>query len=232
MYDAMSRGERPGVPGQPRRGRPPKLSRARILAAAIDLLDSEPPESLTMARVATALGVAPMSLYTHVTSREDLLDSAAALALDGLVLAVPTRGSWRTRVRAWAIAVARHVRRHPQALRLLRRGSRLSPPWLHARAVLVRALAAGGLEDRALSDAVRWTTQTVLGALLLEQLTPPALWVEGDPAVAFEAIADLDDGDRATLEPLLAYMGGRDRDTAFAYTIDRILAALDALVPG
>jgi AcrR family transcriptional regulator len=184
-----------------------------------------------MARVATALGVAPMSLYTHVASREDLLDGAAALALDGLVLAVPPRGSWRTRVRAWALGVARHVRRHPQALRLLRRGSRLSPPWLHARAVLVRALAFGGLEGRALSDAVRWTTQTVLGVLLLEQLTPPALWVDAHPTVTFAAIADLDDRDRATLEPLLPYMGGRDRDTTFAYTVDRILAALEALMP-
>lgn len=227
----MSRAFEAPAGGTRRRGRPARLSRERILRAALRVLEHEPPEALTMAKVARALGTAPMSLYTHVRSREDLLDGAAALALGGLDIAIPARGSWQARVHAWAHALRAHVRRHPQVLQLVRRGGRLSAPWLHVRAALVRALAPAGLEGRALADAERWTMQTILGALLLEQMTPAALSVEGDPFAAFAAVERLAPDDRAALEPLLPHMGGHDRDSFFEYGLGRVVAALGALVP-
>jgi AcrR family transcriptional regulator len=227
----MSRASRAPAPTPRRRGRPARLSRERILRAALGLLDREPPEALTMAKVAAALGTAPMSLYTHVRSREDLLDGAAALALGGLDIAIPARGSWQARVRAWAHALRAHVRGRPQVLQLIRHGTRLSAPWLHVRAALVRALAPAGLRGRVLADAERWIMQAILGALLLEQMTPRALSVEGDPFAAFAAVERLAPVDRAVLEPLLAHMAGHDRDSFFDYGLERVIAALVPLVP-
>lgn len=226
----MSRASRVPATAPRRRGRPARLSRERVLRAALRLLEREPAEALTMAKVASALGAAPMTLYTHVRSRDDLLDGAAALALDGLDIVVPARGSWQTRLRAWAHGLRVHVRRHPQVLQLVRRGGRLSTPWLRVRAGLVRALAPAGLEGRVLADVERWVMQTMLGALLLEQMTPPALSVEGDPFAAFAMVERLAPADRAALEPLLAHMGGHDRESFFDYGLARVVAAIEPLV--
>jgi len=81
------------------------LSRERIVAAAIAVLDAEGMAGLTMRRVARELDAGAMSLYRHVASREELLD----LVLDELAAAVPVStltGAWREDV----AALARDVR--------------------------------------------------------------------------------------------------------------------------
>src|SRR5687767_15794759 len=49
------------------------LSLERIVAAAIEIADTEGLAGLSMARVAEKLGCATMSLYRHVPSKDDLL---------------------------------------------------------------------------------------------------------------------------------------------------------------
>ncbi|HLZ38207.1 MAG TPA: TetR/AcrR family transcriptional regulator [Mycobacteriales bacterium] len=95
------------------RGPRPSLTVDAVVAAAISLADDEGLEAVTMRRVAHSLGVAPMSLYTYVPGKPELLD----LMLDTVYAEMPRtdlsgRG-WRERV----AAVARDNRalydRHP-----------------------------------------------------------------------------------------------------------------------
>lgn len=51
----------------------PDLSRDRIVRAAMEIADIEGMAALSMRRVATDLGVATMSLYRHVHSKDDLI---------------------------------------------------------------------------------------------------------------------------------------------------------------
>ena len=51
------------------------------MAAALAVLEREPGVPLTLAAVASELGVATMSLYTHVRNREELLTAVRAAAL-------------------------------------------------------------------------------------------------------------------------------------------------------
>ena len=80
----------------PRRG----TSVDEIVAAAIGIADRDGLEGLTMRRVAAALGVGPMTLYSYVPGRAELLD----LMLDAAYLAMerPDRpdDGWRARLRA------------------------------------------------------------------------------------------------------------------------------------
>jgi len=55
------------------------LSRARVLQAAIRLADQGGIESLTMRKLARALGVEAMSLYNHVANKDDLVDGIRKL---------------------------------------------------------------------------------------------------------------------------------------------------------
>jgi len=117
------------------------LSRERIVAAAIDVLDAEGLAGLTMRRVARELEAGAMSLYRHVASREELLD----LVLDELAAHVSIsagRGPWRDD----AATLAREVR----AALLRRRDLTL---LLTAR--LGRGAAALGQLDRALGIFLR-----------------------------------------------------------------------------
>ena len=68
-----------------RRGRPPRLSRPAIVAAAQAVVERDGVEALTMRRVAEELGASPMALYRHVRGKDELLvllldELAAALA--------------------------------------------------------------------------------------------------------------------------------------------------------
>src|SRR6185312_8902235 len=51
----------------------PDLTRERIVAAAIRVADAEGLTQLSMRRIATELGTAPMSLYRHVNGKDELL---------------------------------------------------------------------------------------------------------------------------------------------------------------
>jgi AcrR family transcriptional regulator len=69
-----------------------------VVAAAIGLADVGGLESLSMRTVAHALGVAPMTLYTYVPGKAELLD----LMLDSIYVAMPRRPfgdqHWRDRL--------------------------------------------------------------------------------------------------------------------------------------
>ncbi|WP_067536442.1 TetR/AcrR family transcriptional regulator [Nocardia crassostreae] len=54
-------------------GRPPRLSLEAIIAAADRILAAEGPEKLSMRRLASELGSAPMALYYHVRDKDELL---------------------------------------------------------------------------------------------------------------------------------------------------------------
>jgi AcrR family transcriptional regulator len=86
----------------PRRGPARRLDVDAVVAAATELADQRGLEAVTMRAVAQAAGVAPMTLYTYVPGKAELLD----LMLDAAYAAMPrtdTAGRpWRERATAIA----------------------------------------------------------------------------------------------------------------------------------
>ena len=62
-----------GVRERPHKGPKPGLSLGRIVEAAVRVADTEGLDAVSMGRVAAELGTAPMSLYRHVSAKEELL---------------------------------------------------------------------------------------------------------------------------------------------------------------
>lgn len=92
----------------------PVLTRDRIVAAAVALVDEAGPDALTMRAVAQRLGAGAMSLYRHVAGREELLDLVAgSMAAD--MPAPELTGEWRTDLAAIARTVRAALVRRPQA---------------------------------------------------------------------------------------------------------------------
>lgn len=96
--------------------RPRKLSRDKILDAAIELIDTDGLEALTMRRLGERLGVEAMSLYRHVGNKAALLDGVHD-ALLGRMKVEPTGEAWdedlRRIARAFRALLAEHARALP-----------------------------------------------------------------------------------------------------------------------
>jgi AcrR family transcriptional regulator len=104
-----------GTRPAPSRGPAPSFSAEALARAAIALADAKGLEGLTMARLARAVGLRPMSLYRYVHTKAELV----ALMLDqafGARLAPGPGGGWRRRLEAWAVALRGLFEAHPWAL--------------------------------------------------------------------------------------------------------------------
>jgi AcrR family transcriptional regulator len=94
-----------------------KLSRQRILRAAVRLADEGGIESLTMRKLARKLGVEAMSLYNHVANKDDLVDGMVDLVVGEIEL--PEAGEWDAAIREAAISAHEIFMRHPWACSLV-----------------------------------------------------------------------------------------------------------------
>ncbi|TCP56413.1 HxlR family transcriptional regulator /TetR family transcriptional regulator [Tamaricihabitans halophyticus] len=89
------------------------LHRDRIVRAAMDLADAEGPEALSMRKVATSLGAGTMSIYRHVSGKDDLIASAVDTAFGELRYPEPAPADWRTRLASAARQEWAMYLRHP-----------------------------------------------------------------------------------------------------------------------
>jgi AcrR family transcriptional regulator len=120
-----------------------RLTRDRVLQSAVAHADADGLDALTMRTLAEMLGVAPMALYRHVASKDDLIDAMVDLVF--MEIGVPAGGGdWRTSMRRRAIAVREALARHPWAVGLMESRRTPGPANLrHHDAVLGRLRAAG-----------------------------------------------------------------------------------------
>jgi AcrR family transcriptional regulator len=132
----------------PRRGPRPGLSVEKIVRSAIAIADRDGLDAVTMRRLAQALGVAPMALYTYVPGKAELLD----LMLDGVYAEMP-RAAWRRRDdwRERLAVVARDNRAlfdaHPWAAAVSTTRPPLGPGLMAKYEHELNALAGAGLDD-------------------------------------------------------------------------------------
>jgi hypothetical protein len=107
-----------GVRERPHKGPKPALSLPRIVDAAVRVADAEGLDAVSMGRVAAELGAAPMSLYRHVSAKEELLRLMVDAAWgDSPGLPAPGEG-WRAGLSRWAWALRAGAKRHPWVVRI------------------------------------------------------------------------------------------------------------------
>jgi AcrR family transcriptional regulator len=98
------------------RAKSPKLSREMIVNAALNFLDREGWDALTINALASQLGTKGPSLYNHVDSLEDLRRTVRMRVIDDILQMLSTVGAGRTRddaVIAMASAYRSYAHHHP-----------------------------------------------------------------------------------------------------------------------
>ena len=104
--------------GNKRRSRG-QLSRDLVLDAALELIDEVGLKGLTMRALANALDCAPMTLYSYVSDRDDLLQGVLGLVIKRLDLRYIPGESWQDCARRTVQSYRVLAHEHPYAFELL-----------------------------------------------------------------------------------------------------------------
>jgi AcrR family transcriptional regulator len=118
-----------------------RLSRDRVISAAVVLADQGGLESLSMRNLAQELGVVPMALYKHVANKEELLDGMVDVVFGEVK--IRSESAWRTAMRERAISMREALLRHRWAIGLMESGTPGPANLRHHNAVM------GCLRDQA-----------------------------------------------------------------------------------
>jgi AcrR family transcriptional regulator len=128
---------------RPRKARIP-LWRDRVLRAAVTCADEAGLDGLTMRHLAQVLDVAPMALYRHVASKDDLVDGMIDIVFGEIELP-DGEGHWTVWMRQRAVAVRAALTRHPWAIGLMESRRRPGPATLRHHDAVIGSLRSAGL---------------------------------------------------------------------------------------
>ncbi len=98
-------------------GREP-LNREKIVEKALELLDNEGAERLTMRRLGEALDVEAMALYHYFPNKDAILDAVAARIIEETGPALPVADAatdWRAVMMSGPASAGRAIAAHPKA---------------------------------------------------------------------------------------------------------------------
>ncbi|MGW0908939.1 TetR/AcrR family transcriptional regulator [Streptomyces sp. NPDC002853] len=173
------------------RGRYGRLSRDRVLAAALEIVDRDGLSGLSMRKLGAELGVEAMALYRYAAGKGALLDGlveAFYQELETGLAGQPQVEDWRGELHRIALTAHGVALRHPNMVPLL--ATRLlSTPLARRPAAVLRGdervlalLHGAGLGERRTVQVHRAFTAWLLGYLLVELRAMDDAPGEPDPA--------------------------------------------------
>jgi AcrR family transcriptional regulator len=149
-------------------GASPPVSRDRVLDAAMDIVERDGVEGLTMRRLASDLGVAPTAIYWHVGNRHELLGELVDRIIDDVGAVAPSGRTPTTRIVSIARALRSHLLERPHLVGLVNEHGRTAVMFLPAQSALARELSTAGLPAKQAAMLLRSVLFCVVGFVLLE----------------------------------------------------------------
>lgn len=167
----------------------PRLTRERVLRAAMELADRDGLAALSMRRLGQALGVEAMSLYNHVASKDDLLDGLVDAVFEEIGLP-PVGIDWRTAMQTRALAARAVLTRHPWAIGLLESRRHPGPATLRHHDAVIGCLRAAGFPIALVAHAYALLDSYIYG-FALQQASLPFTTDEETVAVTDQILQDM-----------------------------------------
>jgi AcrR family transcriptional regulator len=205
-----------------------RLSRERVLLAAIALADVGGIESLTMRKLGEHVGVEAMSLYNHVANKEDLLNGMIDVIFAEVDLPSGDAG-WKSALRRRAISMREVLARHRWAIGLMESRSAPGPATLRHHDAVLGTLRQAGFSIELTAHAYSALDSYIYGFALQERGLPfdgaeqvaemAQTFLEHFPAAEFPHLAELTT--RHVLQP------GYDYGDEYAFGLDLILDGLE-----
>lgn len=149
-----------------------QLTREELVRKALEVLDEEGFDGLTMRRLAERLGIKAASLYNHVSDKDELL----ALMADAICAEIPDLDHsrpWREQVETMAVQVRRVLMAHRDGARVLAATPPVGPHRIRLIEQALHALASAGFSPAKTADASFVMNSYVVGFVLDETLGSP-----------------------------------------------------------
>lgn len=177
--------------GQADSGRVPGagLSRDQVLDAALQIVESDGVDGLTLRGLAGKLGVAPTAIYWHVGDKQALLDGVAGRVIAELGEVTVRGRDPATRIVSMATSLRSTLLERAELVALVHRQGRTAALFQPARRVLVNELGSAGVDGAGVALGVQAVLNLVIGSVLLdrqlerqpaERESPEELWSPDD----------------------------------------------------
>jgi AcrR family transcriptional regulator len=204
-----------------------RLSRERVLRAAIVLADQRGIEALTMRALGSELGVEAMSLYNHVRSKDDILDGIVDLVLGDIE--VPGSGTpWKEALRHRALSAHEVLLAHPWAAVLIMSRYNIGPGMTRYLDATLGRLREGGFSIEGALDA--WNTlDSHLYGFTLQELNLP-FEADAAPQVSAEVLGLIPADQFPHVTEVIGHVMVSGRREDFAFGLDLILDGLERVL--
>lgn len=213
--------------------RPQRLTRERVLRAAVEMADAEGIDAVSMRTLADRLGVVPMALYKHVAGKDELLDGMVDVVVAEIAPVAEVDRRWKQALRNRILTARQVVEAHPWARRVIETRTARTATVLAYLDSIAQLFLAGGLSPdlthhamHALGSRVWGFTQDVFDSPDVPHVVPERAHIEGYraqyPSLTDVVLAVLhDDGKRLT--------GGCDGQFEFEFALDLLLDGIGRL---
>jgi len=209
------------------------LSRDRVLRAAVRLADREGIDAVSMRKLGQLLSVDPMSLYNHVSNKDDLLDGI----VDRIVGEIdqPVEGvDWRTAIRMRILSARQMLIRHPWASAVIGTRKTMTPTIMAYMDSTAGILRRGGFSVDLTHHAFHILGSRVLG--FAQELYDESAALEESPEIVAMMMEQM-----SVQYPYMSEVAreishqeevvgaGCDDQVEFEFALDLILDGLDRL---
>jgi AcrR family transcriptional regulator len=209
-----------------------RLTREKVLRAALDFVDANGLAALSMHKLGAELGVQGMSLYSHVASKDALLDGIVEAMTWEAQMPGAQDSDWRDALRHLAAEIRGIILRHPAAAPLLVSRKVMPTRRLEQVDAYVRLLMrAGFAEDRAM-DVLRTVVMYAHGYALVEACFTACAgcgpWPE-DELSQMRRVTEMvpRDAPDHLLRLAMLFCGRCDMDDQFSLGIELMIRGLD-----
>jgi AcrR family transcriptional regulator len=212
-----------------------RLSRERVVAAALAIVDRDGLEGLTMRALGRELGVDPMAVYHWVPSKDDLL----TLIVEAVYREIPLDpdllppGDWTERF-GYAGRVLRDVlRRHPHALPVLATRPPVSLGAMKVVEFAIQILRDAGFPPVPALEGVNVMANYVIGFVLAEVGLPPGAEADVGEEEQAALLQQMTPEEFPNILEAVEASPQFDWDRRFAFGMDTLVRGLEPLrTPG
>jgi AcrR family transcriptional regulator len=197
------------------------LSADLILTTALRVVDEEGLDALTMRHLAETIGVATMSLYSHVATKEDVIRGVLDLVTGEFALPAPETPPWEA-LRVINREFRRTALRHPNLVPLIMDAPPAGAAALRTLDAALDALRRAGIDPARTASAYRLSASFAIGFVSLEcgGYFRPVDLAAGDP------VAPVDLGAVPRVAEMAQYLAEWNADAEFDEGMDAIITIL------
>lgn len=204
-----------------------KMSRERVLDAALALVDRDGIVGFSMRKLGAELGIEAMTLYYYFPNKEAILDGLIEhSALNVLTTPPGPPEEWTQWLRALAVSLHQELLRHPQLLPLVATRPAMTQTSLRLVEQITASLCAAGFSPLRALQIFNIVTTFVVGHTLAEVGNTPG---HEDASPDTAKLADqLDPSEFPCLSAAIASGLGQEQDhqSRFAFALDSLFAGM------